>query len=107
MIHVVVRIVRAAIVPNPFVSGSVYVRGFGVPGLVGECLMFGRRVALIVLLRSASRSGPMRGNVSAANTLNTSSTGAPSVLLRENWQRQKQRYRQKSNELSHSTSKTF
>jgi len=86
MIQVITRIILAAIVSNPFVPGSVHVRSFGVPRLVGESLMLGWRRC--VCLGCASRSRTVRRNMSATHSLNASSTMFAAMLLRQPWQRE-------------------
>jgi len=94
---VVVRIVRAAIVTDPFVSGRVYVRRFGMAWFVGEGLMFDRRRRIV--LRSAGGCRAVRWNVSAPYALHAAAVAAS--LLRQNWKRCQQRYREKSYRYLH------
>jgi 16S rRNA (adenine1518-N6/adenine1519-N6)-dimethyltransferase len=98
MIEVVMRIIGAAVMANPFIARRVYVGSFWVAGLVDECLMFRRRG-----FGSASRSRTVGRNMSAADAANATSVPA-ALLLCENGKRQKERYGQQSNELFHSFS---
>src|ERR1700733_2249230 len=88
MIQVIIRVVRAAVVPDPLVAGSMDVRSFGMPGLVGETLMFGRRrsVALGSALLNTRGSRSARGYVPATDATNRTSTST-AMLLRETRQR--------------------
>ena len=87
MIQMETRIIRAAIVSNPFVPGSMHVRGFWMAGFVGERLMFRRRRG--VCFRSTSGCRAVRGNVPSTDTLNRAAA-SPAFLLRQNRQRQEQ-----------------
>jgi hypothetical protein len=89
MIHMIVRIVRATIVANPLVAGSMHVRRFGMAGPIGKAGMFGSRgsVALGSVLLNTRRSGTVRGYVSAADATNRTSTST-AMFLRETRQRQ-------------------
>ena len=78
MIQVVMRIVGAAVVPDPFVAGRVDMRSFGMSRFVGELWMFGWRGS--VRFGRACRSGTVGGNVAAANAANGAAV-LPAPLL--------------------------
>jgi len=80
MIHVIMRVVRAAIVPDPLVAGSMYVRRFGMAEPIGKAGMFGRRRSAPFLRKS--RRWTVCRNMPAAHAANGTSTGA-AMLLRE------------------------
>ena len=78
MILMETRIIRAAIVSNPFVPGSMYVRGFRMAGFVGERLMLRRRWSF--RLGSTSRCRAARGNMPSTDTSNCAAAGPASLL---------------------------